>query len=476
WDAVVLAAKRLSHEAQPGHVIIVVTDGHDVSSAASFDEAVAAAHRAHASVYPVAIPGPDFTPAPLRELAARTGGVYHQVASSSQLAAIYARIGSVLARTWELRYPTAARPGDKVRLRAAVAGAGAGERTFSVTATGGGNAVPVPPSRLLPRSAWSSAAAPLLLALAVGGLILLSTLFWFSSRTGLWLRGRLEPHLGLARRDARKRTKREPRALLKRLLARTEEAFANVRQFRSLQSLLERADLPLRAAELLYICLGACVLVGLFAAAAALPSILILAFMALGGALPILFIRFKAAKRVKAFDRQLPDLLITIAASLKAGHSFRHAVQSVVEEGAEPASKEFNRVLSETRLGRQMDDALTDMSGRVGSKDLSFVITAVTIQRQIGGSLAGLFDMVGETIRQRQQFARKIRGLTAMGRMSAYVLAGLPFFIAVAVTIMNPAYMAPLYNTPTGHKLIFGGLGMIAFGSLLLKKIVSFKG
>ena len=76
-----------------------------------------------------------------------------------------------------------------------------------------------------------------------------------------------------------------------------------------------------------------------------------------------------------------------------------------------------------------MDQALTDMAERVGSKNLTFVITAVTIQRQVGGSLAGLFDMVAETVRQRQQFARKIRGLTAMGRMSAYVLIGLPFFI-----------------------------------------------
>ena len=77
-----------------------------------------------------------------------------------------------------------------------------------------------------------------------------------------------------------------------------------------------------------------------------------------------------------------------------------------------------------------MDDALADMAERVGSKNFTFVITAVTIQRQIGGSLAGLFDMVAETVRQRQQFARKVKGLTAMGRMSAYVLVGLPFFLA----------------------------------------------
>ncbi len=114
-------------------------------------------------------------------------------------------------------------------------------------------------------------------------------------------------------------------------------------------------------------------------------------------------------------------------------------------------------MLTETRLGRPMDDALERHGRRASARRTStFVVTAVTIQRQVGGSLAGLFDMVAEAVRQRQQFARKIKGLTAMGRMSAYVLVGLPFFIALALTLMNREYMAPLYHTSTGHKLIIG--------------------
>jgi tight adherence protein B len=100
----------------------------------------------------------------------------------------------------------------------------------------------------------------------------------------------------------------------------------------------------------------------------------------------------------------------------------------------------------------------------------------VTIQRQIGGSLAGLFDVVAETVRQRQQFARKIRGLTATGRMSAYVLAGLPFLVAALVSVLSPAYMSPLWHSGTGHTMVIGALVMLGIGSLFLKKIVSFKG
>src|SRR6184192_4491087 len=104
-----------------------------------------------------------------------------------------------------------------------------------------------------------------------------------------------------------------------------------------------------------------------------------------------------------------------------------------------------------------MEQALMETADRIGSKNFSFVITAVNIQRQVGCSLAGLFDMVADTVRDRQQFARKIRSLTAMGRASAYVLVGLPFFIALAMSVLNPAYMDPLFHTPTGHMLMMVG-------------------
>jgi tight adherence protein B len=99
----------------------------------------------------------------------------------------------------------------------------------------------------------------------------------------------------------------------------------------------------------------------------------------------------------------------------------------------------------------------------------------VTIQRQVGGSLAGLFDMVADTVRNRQQFAKKIKGLTAMGRASAYVLIALPVFVAGMLTMVNPTYMRPLWHTSTGRTLVLIGLGMIGVGALMLRKIVNFR-
>ena len=192
--------------------------------------------------------------------------------------------------------------------------------------------------------------------------------------------------------------------------------------------------------------------------------------------LPFGWVWLKMRRRLQAFEDQLPDLLITIAASLKAGHSFKQGLQAVVDEGHPPANKEIKRVLTEASLGRSMDDALADMSERLGSKNFEFAITAVTIQRQVGGSLATLFDMVADTVRQRQQFARKVRALTAMGRMSAYTLVAIPFLLAGGITVINGDFMHPLYHTHVGQMLMLLGLGMMTIGSLILKKIVSFRG
>jgi tight adherence protein B len=256
----------------------------------------------------------------------------------------------------------------------------------------------------------------------------------------------------------------------------TEQAFGHLTWWKNVHRMLERADVPLRTVEFMYIALGGSFLVALVTTLAGLGPLWVLAGFAVGGAAPFGWLKVKIARRLKAFENQLPDILMTLAASLKAGHSFKQGLQTVVDEGQPPASKEFSRVLAETQLGRPMDDALAEMAERVGSKNLRFVLNAVSIQSQVGGSLAGLFDMVAETVRQRQQFARKIRGLTAMGRASAYVLVALPFVLAIVITLINPGFMSPLYHTDTGHKMIFGALTLMVIGSSMLKKIVSFKG
>jgi tight adherence protein B len=161
---------------------------------------------------------------------------------------------------------------------------------------------------------------------------------------------------------------------------------------------------------------------------------------------------------------------------LRAGHSLTQALQVIADDAEEPARSELACVLGETRLGRPLEDALARMSERLPSRELSYVLTAITIQRQVGGSLASLFELVAETVHERQRFERKVRSLTANGRMSAYVLTALPFALAVVLTLLNRSYLNPLFQTSTGRTLVGTALVLMALGALLLKRIVSVRG
>ncbi|HWM14004.1 MAG TPA: type II secretion system F family protein [Gaiellaceae bacterium] len=473
YDAVVVSANSLASETYLGRVVIVVTDGNETRSKAELEDAIAAAHNAGASVYVVGIESSLFNPEPLEQLAEETGGNYYPAASSEALDEVYTSIAEELSRTWRLEYVTAALPSEKVDLVAKT-----GSETASARLVAPGAPVvkrsPAVEGRLPEQffgSVWGQAA----FATVVGLLVLIACGFLFAAPKGAWLRGRLDPHLATRRRAVKESGGRERVRFARSLFHATEATLGKFKPWKSLSRMLERADLPLRTPEFVYVMVGAGLLAGLLAAGLRMPVWLVGLKMVAGAFLPYGFVAIKARRRVKAFENQLPDLLVTMAAGLKAGHSFRQALQSVVDEDQPPASKELKRVLTETRLGRPMDEALLDMAQRIGSKNLEFVITAVSIQRQVGGSLASLFDMVADTVRNRQQFAKKIKGLTAMGRASAYVLIGLPFFVAGLLTLLNADYMRPLWHTGTGHKLIMVMFVMMTFGSLVLRKIVNFR-
>ncbi|HYY04722.1 MAG TPA: type II secretion system F family protein [Gaiellaceae bacterium] len=473
YDAASYAMVELSHESG-GRVLILLTDGKDTTSKHTLGGVVEAAQRGDVLAYPIAVAGPSYDPTALEEIAARSGGTFHRAGRSSALDAVYASIAAALRHTWRVSYLTSARPGDEIRLQAAAAGAGTGSAGAQIPSTLG-NAQAATPSKLVPRSAYGPT-GPLAVGLLVAALLFVALVLGVAAYRGSWVKSRIAAHVGETKGTPKQKRRERRTEMLSSLFRATERAFGHLKQWRAIQRMLERADVPLRTAELLWIMIAAGFGLALVAAVAGQPPLFILGALVVGGAVPFFVVWRKMRARLRAFEDQLADLLITIAASLKAGHSFKQGLQAVVDEGQPPASDEFKRVLTETSLGRPMDEALADMADRVGSKNFEFAITAVTIQRQVGGSLASLFDMVAETVRLRHQFARKIRSLTAMGRASTYVLVGVPFFLAGTISLIAPDYMAPLWHTSTGHLLIALCFVMIGIGSSVLKKIVSFRG
>jgi tight adherence protein B len=473
YDAIVSAANQLASNPLPGRVIIVLTDGADNASHRTIADAIAAAHRANAAVYTIGIEGVGFTSAPLEDIATKTGGQYYGASSTSDLAGVYSAIADNLKRTWRIQYVTAARPGDRVHVTASVVGQGASNSNVSITA--GGAATDAAPSKIVPKGAYGPS-GPLGIAAVVAVLVLLAALFLLAGIRGSWVRSRISSHVGETKGTSKASRKEARLAALQTVFRTTEHLLGNLKQWRWLGRMLERADVPLKTVEFFWIEVGAVFVLFMLGLGLRLSAPMLVVLMFVAALVPFSFVWLKMKRRLRAFEDQLPDLLVTIAASLKAGHSFKQGLQAVVDEGHPPAGQEVKRVLTETSLGRPMDDAMAEMAERLGSKNFEFAITAVTIQRQVGGSLATLFDMVADTVRARQQYARKIRALTAMGRMSAYTLMGIPFFIAGVVTLLNREYMKPLYFSHAGHILIIMALAMMGIGSLILKKIVSFRG
>jgi tight adherence protein B len=321
---------------------------------------------------------------------------------------------------------------------------------------------------------YNSAWGPLSVGLAVGCLVLVATVVALSRPRAAWLRSRIGAYDGGEQTAGFEPGRMRPR--VDDLLQATERRLDGSSLSRRLERLLQRAAVEARASEVLYLSLGFGV------AACALAHVLVssviasLAFGLLAFCAPVAVLHLKGRRRLRRFDDQLPDVLMTMSSSLAVGHSFNQAVQAIVAEGQSPACDEFGRLLGESKLGRPMDEALAAMSERVGSKELAFVLMSVRIQRQIGGSLAGLFATVSQTVRERQQFQRKVRALTAMGRASATVLVALPFCAGGLIAVLNPSYLAPLFTESTGRIMVASGLVMMVLGGFILKRIVSFKG
>jgi tight adherence protein B len=308
-----------------------------------------------------------------------------------------------------------------------------------------------------------------LVALLSGAAAFGAALFALTPVREAWVRSRVAPHVGSMQRGRR----RPSRELLQNAFGRTERSLGSTRLWGRLEQLRARAGVRWTTAELVYATIGGSILLilGLALLGVGTAAIVLAPIVCVGAVLVVL--RTKVQKRQAAFDEQLPDALETMASALKVGHSLTQSLQVIAEEGEQPIADEFDQLLAEARLGQPLEVAFRGMLERVASTELEFVITAVTVQRRVGGSLATLLETVAATVRRRQQFSRKLRSLTAMGRISARVLVVIPFVVAVLLTLINSRYMHPLYATRTGNLLLAAAVALMAIGSLLLRRVVS---
>lgn len=191
--------------------------------------------------------------------------------------------------------------------------------------------------------------------------------------------------------------------------------------------------------------------------------------------LPFLYIYLKKQERIKKFEEQLPEVLDMLARSLKAGHAFTGGLQMIGQEFDDPAGTEFRKTLDEINFGVPYEDALKNMATRIESDDLNLFVISVIIQRESGGNLAEILENIAKLIRERFTLKGQIRTLTAEARISAVVLAGLPFLVAFYIYLVNPKYLGLLLTDYIGHVMLVAGGIMMVVGILILKRMTVLK-
>jgi tight adherence protein B len=258
-----------------------------------------------------------------------------------------------------------------------------------------------------------------------------------------------------------------------RKAARSAESAAEKRGATNMiATALEQANIPMKPGEAIIAAILIAILTFVLVTAVTQAALWGIIAGAAVLALALLFVNNVAARQRKRFETQLPDTLNLLATSLRAGYSLLQAIEAVGEEAPDPTRREFGRAIAEIRLGRQMDDAMSDIAVRMDSTDFEWTVLAIEIQREVGGNLAEVLQTTAETMVQRNRLRREMKALTAEGRISAIILSLLPVGLFAFISLANPDYMEPLLTSPIGIAVLIGGVVFIGIGIFWMSRIV----
>ncbi|MGH3073972.1 MAG: VWA domain-containing protein [Gaiellales bacterium] len=458
YDGIGLAVDTALAGSDPGarRIVVVLSDGADTSSTATL---AALTHRLRGAGVEVDAVGlessPSFQAGPLRQIASATGGELAPTRTLAGLEPIALQLSQArLATTYavDVSLPQSSARSLHVRVRGGTPASVALPAGVSGASTG----------------FWSAYGGPLVIVLGVFAVGMVA--FVVSAASG----ARVPPLSTRLAQYTAEGGAGSPRARSLFLLELSEALEARLGErwaWKRLDRLCGQAGI-VRPTGHVALATAASAAAGGLAATAFLGLLAGIVGLAAGLAAPIAALRFRAARRHRQFEAELPELLSVWASALRAGRSFTQALDSIVDEAGEPAHTEFRRAQQQVRLGVPVEQALDEMSQRLRSESFELVVLTTDVQRRVGGNVAEIFDQVADTVRRRHQFSARVKALTSMGRLSAQVLIGMPFAMAGMLTLINHGYMRPLYTTRTGHILIAVGLAMMTAGALILRRMV----
>jgi tight adherence protein B len=466
YDGLLTAIELAGERKEEQRNVVLLSDGADTSSSASLGDVQAAALASNVRVYVVGLKSPDFDPRSLKGLADATNGELLVTSTPELLSTLFADIARTLVRRYTVEVVNPDPLASEVEIHVQVVhadGSVSGSATFDIgaatfTEPGKGLSIESVP----PTAAAALIAISLALFSAVGFQILRARrsspgdrLSWYVEET----------------QDPNQREGILASSVLQRAQVVATQIAARTGYLERLETDLDAAGIKWHAGEVLVASAGIGMVAG-FVGWALVGTIGAFLFGLLGLFGPTMYVKITVSRRRAAFSEQLSDVLLLMSGALKAGHSIQQAMTAVARDAKPPAADEFRRAMAEVRLGATLDDALDAMAKRVGLVDFDWTILAIQIQREVGGNLSEILEIISETIRERDKLRRDIKALTAEGRMSAWVLGILPIAMGGFLFMNSPDYLEPLYTTSAGLKAIGVSVTMMVLGVFWMRKII----
>lgn len=466
YDAVVAGIRALGSTG--ARRLVVLSDGGDTRSTAGLAQALEAAGRSGVVVDAIGFNTSESVSGVLTQIATSGRGKVHTASSAAELTTALATTTRRHARTLTVSVllPEDLRGEQDVSF--AVVG-GTSRLTSTTAVTLGRAAAPAPTATDWwgSRDALLTGLAAIGLSLLVGSVVLL----------GRDRRDHKKVQSVLARYTtspaAAAPDVRAPNPAMRAALQMADRVVTKRNLQDRLALRLDRAALTMTPAEWLLLRAGIgfgttllLVLLGRHLLLAALVGAVA------GTALPALVLSRKGGRRQRSFDEQLPDALQMVAGSLSAGYSLAQSLDGLVREGTQPMAGEMGRAIAESRLGVPIESTLDGVSDRMSSRDFRWVVMAIRVQREVGGNLAGVLTTVSSTMRERAMLRRHVRGLSAEGRLSAYILIGLPLLLVAFMLVFRPDYIRPLYTTALGILMIVVAGLLLSIGSFWMSRMV----
>jgi tight adherence protein B len=468
YDGTQAAVSMLARKKVAAGTVVVLSDGGDTGSSITLPAAAARARKEGVRVFTVGLHTGSFDPTALGQLAEGAGGRYSEATDSGDLARIYDQLGSQLSSEHLVQYRSVQGPKRRVEVEVSVDGVGTATSEYRSPAI---RIEAAPPYDR--RDFWGSPAALFLVSMLAGTLLIIGLSAVLARPERRRLRQRMAMFVSPpSKREAEEKGDGGP---ADRVLLAAERTLARMRWWPKFKEELEIAGVEAPAMQIAILTLISTLFFAWVLAAISGSPLLGFGGLIAGPAAVRTFFKQKLNRQRKLFADQLGDNLQVIASALRAGHSFIGALAVSTADAPEPTKREFERMLNDEKIGVPIEDGLALVAERMDCRELEQVRLVATLQRETGGNTAEVLDRVADTVRERGDLRRLISSLTAQGRMSRWIVTGLPVFLIIAISAINPGYMTPLFGTATGNAMLVLAVILITTGSLIIKRIVNIK-